>query len=109
MNWWGGVILQVRRAAYTACAASFFTLVAFLIIRSHDLQAPSAYHGVWLTLPAVDEGSARLASAELDEAQSEQRTDNETVADFVVGRALEGGSGTTMTSTEVASSQEGPA
>jgi hypothetical protein len=78
MYCWGGVIGQVRRAALTACAASFFTLIAFLIFRSPEPQSSSTYLGVWITLPAADAGSDRLASAELGEGLSQQRRENKT-------------------------------
>ena len=77
MNWWGGIILQVRRAAFTACAASFLTLVAFLVFRSPEPSAPSPYHGVWITLPAVDEVSVQIADARVGEGAVQEHSDGE--------------------------------
>jgi hypothetical protein len=107
MNWWGEIIGHVRRAALTACAASFFTLIAFLIIRSQELQAPAPYQGFWLTLPAVEEGVASLAGDGFVGSPSQQPTESTTLGNFVTGPSLEGGSGMALASTGATSAPEG--
>ena len=66
---------NVRRAAFTAGAASFLTLIAFLILRSQALQAPTPYHGVWLNLPTVPKESVGQVSIGMGEWASKQLTE----------------------------------
>ena len=103
MNWWGGFILQARRAALTAGAASFLTLISFLIFRSHELQAPSAYHGVWITLPAVNEGAAHIADAQVGEGAVQEHSDGETTTSPAFDQVREAVT-TATSSTQAASS-----
>ena len=62
------ILVNVRRAASTACAASLLTLIGFFLFGAPKPALPAEGHGIWITIPAIDETSERATRGQASEA-----------------------------------------